>query len=45
MLINFQNILEFVRIQYFETNRGAKGILCNDHHYVKEKAFGKTINW
>lgn len=34
-----------VRIEYFETPRGSKGILCQEHYFVKEKAFGKTINW
>jgi hypothetical protein len=36
---------EHAEIDYYETPRGAKGILCQGYYYVKEKAFGKTINW
>ncbi|KAG5672370.1 hypothetical protein PVAND_002502 [Polypedilum vanderplanki] len=35
----------FIPIDYYETSRGAKGILCDGHYFVKEKAFGKSINW
>lgn len=34
-----------VRIEYFETLRGSKGVLCHGHYFVKEKAFQRTINW
>lgn len=34
-----------IRIEYYETQRGAKGVYCQGHYFVKEKAFGRTINW
>ncbi|CRK91964.1 CLUMA_CG005563, isoform S [Clunio marinus] len=34
-----------VRIQYYENNRGTKGVICQGHRFVKEKALTKTINW
>lgn len=37
--------LDHIAINYYETPRGAKGVICNGFHFVKEKAFGKTINW
>lgn len=42
---DFFIFVELVPIDYYETPRGAKGILCNGYYFVKEKAFGKTINW
>lgn len=44
ILIKFST-LGLVKIDYYETQRGARGILYNGHHFIKEKAFGKTINW
>ena len=41
----FFSTAEHVSIDYYETPRGAKGILCHGYYFVKEKAFGKTINW
>lgn len=42
---SFYRFADNVKIDYFETPRGAKGILCQGFYFVKEKAFGKTINW
>lgn len=37
--------LDFYKIQYYETPRGARGVLCLGYQFIKEKAFGKSINW